>query len=66
MDSHNSAIGLLEKNENIVEGVNFKLFAVALIYIDDIEDDNILHLDPREDIKKGAIREHFEQHLRER
>ena len=28
-------------SEYIIEGVTFKLFAIALVYIDDIEDDNI-------------------------
>lgn len=51
-------------SKDIVEGISFKLFAVALVYIDDIDDDNIFHLDPKEDIKKEAIRDFFEQHLR--
>ena len=39
-----SGIGLKEifdKSKNIVDGLTFKLFSIALVYIDDIEDDNI-------------------------
>lgn len=50
-------------SENIVEGVTFKLFAVALIYIDDIEDDNIDYLEPIKKIKKEAIRDFFQKEL---
>lgn len=52
-------------SKDIVDGVSFKLFAVALVYIDDIEDDNILHLEPSKNITKEGIRAFFEQHLRE-
>jgi predicted nucleotidyltransferase component of viral defense system len=50
-------------SEHIVEGVTFKLFAVALIYIDDIEDDNIDYLEPIEKIKKEEIRDFFQKRL---
>lgn len=30
---------MFEHSQNILEGINLKLFAVALLYIDDIEDD---------------------------
>jgi len=48
----------------VVDGITFKLFAIALIYIDDIEDDNILHLEPTLDISKKDIRVFFEDELR--
>ena len=54
---------IYDYSKNVIEGVNFKLFAVALVYIDDIEDDNILHLEPKEVISKEAIRDYFEQHF---
>jgi predicted nucleotidyltransferase component of viral defense system len=47
----------------ILEGINFKLFCIALTYIDDIEDDNIDHLQPRERVSKQAIRTYFEKQL---
>lgn len=50
-------------SEHIVEGVTFKLFAVALLYIDDIEDDNIDYLEPIEKIKKEEIRDFFQKRL---
>jgi hypothetical protein len=54
---------IYQSSLDIVEGVNFKLFAVALIYIDDIEDDNIAHLDPKVLISKNDIRAYFESEL---
>jgi predicted nucleotidyltransferase component of viral defense system len=47
----------------ILEGINFKLFATALLYIDDIEDDNIKYLQPKEIISKEQIRDHFQTKL---
>lgn len=55
-DIYNSSIG-------IIDGITFKLFAIALIYIDDIEDDNISHLEPIENITKEEIRDFFENRL---
>ncbi|MGK2906593.1 MAG: nucleotidyl transferase AbiEii/AbiGii toxin family protein [Desulfuromonadales bacterium] len=48
----------------LVTGLNFKLFCVALTYIDDIEDDHITHLDPQEVLSKQAIRSYFEKEIR--
>ena len=47
-------------SKDIVEGVTYKLFIVALLYIDDIEDDDIGHLEPKEQVTKKKIREFFE------
>lgn len=47
----------------ILDGINYKLFCIALTYIDDIEDDNIDHLQPKELISKQAIRAYFEKQL---
>ncbi len=48
----------------LVDDLNFKLFCIALTYIDDIEDDNIAHLEPQEVISKQAIRSYFETEIR--
>jgi len=48
---------------NILEGINFKLFSIALIYTDDIEDDNIAYLEPIEILSKEKIREFFQFEL---
>ena len=47
----------------VVSGLTFKLFSIALLYIDDIEDDNIAHLDPQEKLSKKDIRCYFEKQL---
>ena len=54
---------IFEHSQNIVEGINFKLFAIALLYIDDIEDDIIDYLDPKERISKEKIRDFFQAKL---
>jgi len=54
---------IFEHSKNIVEGINFKLFAIALLYIDDIEDDNIEYLEPKESISKEKIRDFFQDKL---
>jgi len=54
---------IFEHSKNIVEGMNFKLFAIALLYIDDIEDDNIEYLEPKEHISKEEIRDFFQVRL---
>lgn len=54
---------IFKVSESIVEGITFKLFAVALVYIDDIEDDNIEYLEPIENITKEEIRDFFQQRL---
>ena len=46
-----------------LDGINYKLFCIAVIYIDDIEDDNIDHLLPKKHISKQAIRAYFEKQL---
>jgi predicted nucleotidyltransferase component of viral defense system len=52
-----------EMSKDIVEGINFKLFASALMYIDDIEDENINHLEPKEKLSLYEIRGFFEKEL---
>ena len=50
---------IFECSLNILEGINFKLFSVALLYTDDIEDDNIEYLEPIEVLTKEKIRDFF-------
>ncbi len=45
-------------------GLTYKLFNIALLYIDDIEDDSIAHLDPIENLSKKEIRQFFEKKIR--
>jgi hypothetical protein len=54
---------IYELAREILEGVNFKLFAAALLYIEDIEDDNIDYLEPVEKLTKFQIRNFFEDKL---
>ncbi len=55
---------IFRASEHIVEGITFKLFAVALVYIDDIEDDDITYLQPKEILTKEKIREFFQKRIR--
>ncbi len=48
----------------VVRGLTYKLFCIALTYIDDIADDDIDHLSPVEIISKKKIRDHFENLIR--
>ena len=50
-------------SEHIVEGITYKLFVVGLLYIDDIEDDNIDYLEPKEKISKKKIQDFFEKRV---
>ena len=54
---------LFESSKQIIAGITYKLFCIALLYIDDIEDDNIAHLQPKELISKAAIRDFFQNKL---
>ncbi len=51
---------------SVLDGINFKLFAVALVYVDDIEDDNIEYLEPIENLDKIKIRDFFQKKLKNR
>ena len=48
---------------DVLDGINFKLFAVALVYVDDIEDDNIEYLEPIQKLDKIKIRDFFQIEL---
>lgn len=47
--------------QGVVDGISYKLLCIALLYIDDIEDDNITYLQPKEVVSKQQIRAFFEQ-----
>lgn len=55
---------IFECAQPIVRGLTFKLFCVALLYIEDIEDDMITHLAPEENVSKKQIRAFFEKQLK--
>ncbi len=54
---------IFEKSRWVIEGITFKLFSASLLYIDDIEDDTIAHLYPKEQITKEQIRDFFQTKL---
>jgi len=54
---------IFKHSQNILEGINFKLFTIALLYIDDIEDDTIEYLELKEQISKEKIRDYFQKSL---
>ena len=54
---------IFEQAKLTIEGITYKLFYIALTYIDDIEDDSIAHLDPKKIISKKEIRAFFENEL---
>ncbi len=54
---------IFKSSEKIVEGVTYKLFITALLYVDDIEDDAIDYLEPKEKITKKTIRDFFEKRV---
>ena len=47
-----------------VPGISLKLFYNALLYIDDIDDENIEHLKPKFNINMQEIRDYFEIDIR--
>jgi predicted nucleotidyltransferase component of viral defense system len=50
-------------SKQVIPGITYKLFCIALLYIDDIEDDNIAHLQPKTLISKAEIRDFFQKRL---
>lgn len=50
-------------SKDIVNGLTYKMLCVSLLYIDDIADDNIDHLQPKEQITKIQIRSFFEKRI---
>ena len=54
---------IFEHAKEIIVGLTYKLFCIALTYIDDIKDDSITHLEPKEIVSKEEIRAFFEKRL---
>jgi len=54
---------IFKASEHIAEGVTYKLFVTALLYIDDIEDDDIGYLEPKEQLSKVQMRDFFEKRV---
>jgi len=55
---------IYELSKNILDGINFKLFATALVYIEDIEDEKVDHLLPKKKLTLKNIRTYFENELK--
>jgi predicted nucleotidyltransferase component of viral defense system len=51
-------------SKDVLDGINFKLFINAIIYIDDIEDENITYLEPIKNISLFEIRDKIEQKIK--
>jgi predicted nucleotidyltransferase component of viral defense system len=56
---------IFEQAKIVIAGITYKLFYIALTYIDDLEDDSIAHLDPILSVSKQEIRAFFEDKIRE-
>ena len=54
---------VFKQSLKIIDGLTLKLFIVSLLYIDDIEDDNIEHLCPEKNLKKEEIRAFFQSEI---
>lgn len=48
---------------SLMPGMNRRLFQMAITYTNDIEDDSIFHLQPKYQVSKEEIREHFEKRV---
>ncbi len=55
---------LFEKAKDIVPGLTFKLFSIALVFVDDIDDENLTHLNLKVKISKEEISNYFTNLLR--
>ncbi len=51
-------------SKDVLEGINFKIFNAALLYIEDIEDESIEHLQPTQKLSLEEIRRYFENELK--
>ncbi len=54
---------MFQYSADILDGITYKLFATALLYIDDIEDDYIAYLEPKEKLGKEEIRAFLQNRL---
>jgi len=55
---------IFELSLNVLDGITYKLFCVALVYVDDIEDDDITYLEPKENLNKQKIRDFLQNKLK--
>ncbi len=55
---------MLEISLKLLPGMTKKIFAMQLIYIEDIDDENIAHLNPKYNISLDEIRIFFENQIR--
>ncbi|WP_084675084.1 nucleotidyl transferase AbiEii/AbiGii toxin family protein [Hippea jasoniae] len=55
---------LYEFSRNILQGINKKLFIAALLFIDDIDDEDIEYLKPAKKVSLKDIRKHFETKIK--
>ena len=55
---------MYEMIKKIMPQINKKLFQMALIFIDDIEEDNIDYLEPKFNVKITEIQKYFEKNLK--
>ncbi len=51
-------------SKDVLEGINFKILNAALLYIEDIEDESIEHLQPTQKLSLEEIRRYFENELK--
>ena len=51
-------------SKDVLEGINFKIFNAALLYIEDIEDESIEYLQPTQKLSLEEIRIYFENELK--
>ncbi|HOR95209.1 MAG TPA: hypothetical protein PLZ38_14665, partial [Spirochaetota bacterium] len=56
---------LYDISSKIIPGLTMKLFSMALLYVDDIIDDKINHLEPVISITKYQIRDYIQQQIKE-
>lgn len=55
---------IFNESKKILPSITYKLFVTALLYVDDIEDEDINHLQLKENISKEKIRVFFEEILK--
>ncbi len=56
---------IFDLSQNILDGINLKLFISALIFIDDIEDEKLDYLKPIKKLSLNEIRSFFERRIKE-
>jgi len=54
---------IFDVSKQVVDGLTYKLLCVSLLYIDDIADDSIGHLEPIETVSTKQIQQFFEKRL---